>query len=240
MRAAVSVVAEADPRGHAGSVRYPILAAAPPLALRPTPHGLYLAASAAGPLGGDRVDIDVTVRAGATLVLRTVGAAIALPGNPGACSRLRWCLRVGDGAGLELLPSPTVIADGAWHASEVEVDLARSATLVLREQVVLGRHGERGGRWQSRTRVTREGQLVLAQDHDLDGADTASGGPYGMGGHSCFGSVTQIGRGTGGYATGGTWVRMPLAAADAVLAVAVARDAVALADCLDLAAQDPR
>lgn len=220
--------------------RYPTLAGEPPIAWRPTPDGLYLAASAAAPLGGDETCLEVRVLAGAHARIRTVGATVALPGCTPVASRTCWHIAVAAGAQLIFMPEPTVVATGAWHRSEIDVALAPGARLVLREQVVLGRHGEAGGRWQGRLAVRRGDTELVVQEHDVDGSSVVDRGPYGTGGATAFGSYLEIGCGAGGSLTGPGWARMPLAAGTGVLGVAVAADAVGLYDRLARAAQDPR
>jgi hypothetical protein len=55
VHAHAAVVAEATDRGCA----FPTLRSDPPLLLRPTPDALYLQGGAAGPLGGDRLRLDI-------------------------------------------------------------------------------------------------------------------------------------------------------------------------------------
>lgn len=242
--------------GSSGRICYPTLWAEPPLALRPTPDALFVAAAAAGPLGGDKVVVDVRVEPGASLRITTVGATVALAGVGGAASRWCWHFVVEAGARLEFVPEPTVVASRAWHRSEIEVALAPDAQLVLREEVVFGRYGEQGGRWEGRLDVRRAGEQILLQEHDLDGESAADRGAYGLGGASAFGSLVEVGARTGtgpssgGSASGTGWARMPLAVDNAalggealgiaVLGVAVASGAVALRERLACASQDPR
>ena len=63
------LVAEAGP---GGSLRLPVQRSQVPLVLRRTPEAVYLVSGAAGPLGGDTLELRIEVRAGATLRLRTV------------------------------------------------------------------------------------------------------------------------------------------------------------------------
>ena len=142
--------------GPGGSLRLPVQRSQVPLVLRRTPEAVYLVSGAAGPLGGDTLELRIEVRAGATLRLRTVAAAVALPGRYGEASRLTVTATVGPGARLEYLPEPTVAADGARHRTEVTVRLAADATLLLRDEVLLGRHGERGGACRTRLAVDRD------------------------------------------------------------------------------------
>jgi urease accessory protein len=227
-------------RGPTGTISYPELWAEPPLAFRPTPDGLFVAAAAAGPLGGDEVCIRIRVEAGASLRLTTVGATIALAGQPALPSTWRWDITLEAGARLAFDPEPTVVADGAWHVSEIDVAVAADAELRLREQVLLGRHGEAGGRWQGRLQVVRDGDEIIRQEHDTRGDSAVDAGPYGRGGSTAFGSWLHIGYGAGGSAVGVGWARMQLATPDAVLGVAVAQDAPTLRARLDDAAHDPR
>ena len=51
--------------------------------LRRTPDAVYLVGGAAGPIGGDSLELRIDVRAGAALRVRTAAAAVALPGPDG-------------------------------------------------------------------------------------------------------------------------------------------------------------
>ena len=110
MRARAVLPVDAD---SSGMSRITTLRSQPPLVLRPTADAVYLAAGAAGPLGGDELELDVVVGAGARATLRTVAATVALPG-PAASRRTgsRWTLRlsVAPDAHLVVLPEPTVVA----------------------------------------------------------------------------------------------------------------------------------
>jgi len=73
MKAAAAVCVEAGGR----ILR---LHSAPPLTVRQTdPHEVHVVASAAGPLGGDELGLDVRVGAGGCLRLRGLGALLCLP-----------------------------------------------------------------------------------------------------------------------------------------------------------------
>ncbi len=187
------LVAEAGP---GGSLRLPVQRSQVPLVLRRTPEGVYLVSGAAGPLGGDTLELRIEVRAGATLRLRTVAAAVALPGRYGEASRLTVTATVGPGARLEYLPEPTVAADGARHRTEVTVRLAADATLLLRDEVLLGRHGERGGACRTRLAVDRDsarGQRpLLRHELDVSGTDAASSGPAVLAGHRAAGTLLSV------------------------------------------------
>ncbi|HET9444211.1 MAG TPA: urease accessory protein UreD, partial [Acidimicrobiales bacterium] len=129
----------------AGRTRLRTLRSDPPVALRPAGGAVYLASSAAGPVGGDRVDLDVTVEEGAVLELRSVGATMAWPGPTGAPSTATVTAGVGPRAALRWLPEPVVAVAGCEHRMAARVTLAADARLLWREELVLGRHGEAGG-----------------------------------------------------------------------------------------------
>ena len=124
----------------------------PPITLRATPHGVYWIGSAAGPLGGDDIVLDVVVGAGTALTMRSAAAAIALAG-PAGTSRLRIDVTVGEDASLVWAPEPTIVTAGASHHADARLQVAGSAEVRWREQLVLGRTGERGGACRSRLRV---------------------------------------------------------------------------------------
>ena len=157
---------------------------------------MYLVSGAAGPLGGDTLELRIEVRAGATLRLRTVAAAVALPGRYGEESRLTVTAAVGPGARLEYLPEPTVAADGARHRTEVTVRLAADATLLLRDEVLLGRHGERGGACRTRLAVDRDSargwRPLLRHELDVSGTNAASCGPAVLAGHRAAGTLLSV------------------------------------------------
>jgi urease accessory protein len=187
--AAAAVVAEAD---AAGGTRLPVLRSQAPLVLRRTPDAVYLVGGAAGPLGGDTLDLRIEVRAGATLRLRTAAAAVALPGPDGLESVLTVTATVGPGARLEYLPEPVVVCDGARHATVIEVTLAEGASLLLRDEMILGRHGERGGTSRTILRADYAGRPLLRQALEASGTDEASLGPAVLAGHRAAGTLLRV------------------------------------------------
>jgi urease accessory protein len=242
VRAVAELVAEAGP---GGSLRLPVQRSQAPLVLRRTADAVYLVSGAAGPLGGDTLELRIEVRAGATLRLRTVAAAVALPGRYGEESRLSVTATVGPGARLEYLPEPTVAADGARHRTEVTVRLAAEATLLLRDEVLLGRHGERGGACRTRLAVDRDGargwRPLLRHELDVSGTDAASFGPAVLAGHRAAGTLLSVepveaGVIDGASGAGGVvepWVAVMPLAGPGVLVTALAHDTRVLRQRLD-------
>ena len=243
MRASAALVAEL---GADGATRFPVQRSQAPLILRRTPEAVYLVGGAAGPLGGDVLELQIGVREGASLRLRTAAAAVALPGRDGRESVLSVTLTVAAGARLEYLPEPTVAATGARHRTDIRADLAAGAALVLRDEVVLGRYGERGGSCRTRLRVDLASAPLLRHDLDVSGTDEVSLGPAVLAGCRMAGSLLWVapdgltaGPMPSGYTAGVAVVPlagvavMPLAG-PAVLVTALAEDARTLRQRLRL------
>jgi urease accessory protein len=212
-----------------------------PLVLRPTRDAVYLVGAAGGPVGGDQLDLRIEVRAGAALRLRTVAASVALPGPDGGESVLTVTASVAKGGLLEHLPEPMIVADGARHTTDIRVDLAAGAALVLRDETVLGRHGERGGACRTRLRVDYGGRPLLRHDVATDGADEVGLGPAVLAGHRAYGTLLSAGEFAAGSRASGQAATpparpdvavMPLAG-PGVLVTALAADSLALRRLLD-------
>jgi urease accessory protein len=139
----------------------PVVRASGQLAVRRTgPASVHLVATAFGPLGGDDAEVRLVVEEGATLAVRTVAAAVALPARDGdRPSAQRVSAEV---AGvLDLRPEPTVVAVRAHHRAELTAALGPGAVLTATEQVLLGRTGEEPGRWTGTTRVVVAGRPLV-------------------------------------------------------------------------------
>ncbi len=150
--------------------------------------------------------------------------------------------RVGPGGRLDWAPEPTVVADGAALESNVRVELAVGAVATVREVVVLGRYGQRGGRYTGGLEVVVvDGAPLLAHTTVLDGADPALSGPAGTAGAGAVGTVVRAGAGDARPAGAGEtaevrWAWTPLDGLGAVL-LAV-RSPAAVAAVLDAAVLD--
>lgn len=167
---------------------------APPITLRPTgPGRVHLVQAAGGPVGGDDLALNVSVAAGAELTVRSAAATVVQPGP--VADRVTWLVtaRVGANGTLRWWPEPTVVCAGADHHGHLRVELAADARLMVRDQVVLGRAGEPGGRYRGRTTVYLAGEPLVDNETVLDGADAALSGPAGSGGFRVFGSVLLAG-----------------------------------------------
>jgi len=229
--AAIVASASAD-----GGTRLPVLQSQAPLVLRRTPDAVYLVGGAAGPIGGDVLSLRIEVRAGATLRVCTAAAAVALPGPDGLESVLTVTATVGPGGRLEYLPEPTVIAARARHATIIAVTMAEGAALLLRDELILGRHGEAGGASRTSLRVDYAGRPLLRQALAVSGTDSVSLGPAILTGRRAVGMALRAGPGTGAdvKASFAPEVAVMPLAGPGILVTALASDAVLLRRRLDL------
>ncbi|MEN3306173.1 MAG: urease accessory protein [Micromonosporaceae bacterium] len=188
MRAHARIVAEAD---GSGGTRLVVLASEAPLVLRRTgPEQVHLVGGAAGPLGGDELYLSIEVGAGARLCLRTVAASVALPGRGGAESLSHVDASVA--GSLDWLPEPLVAAGGCRHRVLSTVDLDRDASLLWRDELVCGRHGEAPGDATVRTGVTLAGRPLLRHELSVGPAAPGWDGPAVLGGARAVGSLLVV------------------------------------------------
>jgi urease accessory protein len=224
-----SRAAVAAERGPDGRTRVTRLRSDGPLAPRESGGAVYLVGAGAGPLGGDDLELAVDVGPGACLTVRSAAASLVLPGRRNHPSRLAVRARVGAGARLVFEPEPAIAAAGCDHRALAEVSLERGATLVWREEIVLGRYGERPGRYMSRFDVTYDRLPLLRHELRVDeNADSAAV----LGSAKAAGTVLLAGESLTRepYAAEGLAV-LPLAG-PAVLVTALAEDTVRLRDLL--------
>ena len=142
-----------------------------------------------GLVGGDRLDIDIDVQAGAHLLVTTPAATRFYRSIAGEAAQVVQA-RVGQGARLEWLPQETLAYPGCEARNEVRLSLAPGASLFATEVLGLGlpaareafdtgrllQHLEITGQWRDRGR--------------LDAADRALlDGPCGLAGHRILGTL---------------------------------------------------
>jgi urease accessory protein len=241
VRARARVVVELGPDGRS-VVRE--LRSQPPLALLPQRGAaaarspvatVHMVGSATSPLGGDDVVLDVEVGPGADLVLTGVAATLALPGQTGRPSRLVIRLLVGDGAGLQFLPEPTVVTRRADHHGELHVELGAGSRLRCREVLVAGRSGEPSGRFRGLVRVQDGARPLLVQEQELGDAGLQSS-PAHLAGRRVLGTEVLVWGEDPADAVAGDWWSLSPLPGRGSLATAVGSDAVsaqrALADAV--------
>lgn len=166
MNALARVVAAAG--GQGGTVLRELRSDGPLLLRRTGERGgaacVHLVGGAAGPLGGDLWQLEIEVRAGAVLCLRSSAASVALPGRDAAASRLEIVADVAEGGLLDWAPEPLVAAAGARHRTIARVTLAAGGGLRWRDELVCGRHGEDSGAASSLLTVRHGGRPLLAHE----------------------------------------------------------------------------
>ncbi len=240
VRSLARIVARDDGRG---GTALPVLASDGPLALRRTRATgagarVMLVGAMSGPLGGDHFTVRGRVEQGARLTVGSAAATIALPGQTKGEARYDVALDVADHAELHWLPEQLISAQGSDLYVTTRVELAATARLVLREEQVLGRAGERPGRLTSRLTVRVAGRLVLDQELACGpGAPGGWDGPAVLAGHRAVGQLVLV---RPEFATepvdsamlGPGAALMPLAG-PAALVTAVAPDALRLRRLLD-------
>jgi urease accessory protein len=153
---------------------------------------MSLVGGAAGPLGGDDLRLSIEVDAGAALVLRGVAATLVLPGPRALPSRMETTIRVAAGGVLVWLPSPTIAAHGCCHHLITRVWLEPGARLLLREELLLGRHGEQPGTLRQRLRVCLADRPLYDQELAIGSGATGWAGPAVTGGHRAVGSALLV------------------------------------------------
>ncbi|WP_326696703.1 urease accessory protein UreD [Streptomyces sp. NBC_01754] len=157
---------------------------------------VHLAAGAAGPLGGDRLRLEVDVRAGSSLMLGEVSPTLLLPGPHGEESHLDISIRVGAGATLAWRPELAITARGCRHVTDTRVVLEDGARLLLREEVLFGRQGERPGSYRQRLRVRTPGGPLHDQELGVGPAAAGWDGPAVTAGHRAAGALLLVDPGT--------------------------------------------
>jgi len=129
--------------------------------------------TAGGIAGGDRHDLDIGVGQGAALGVTTAAAEKVYRAH-GSRSAIAIKLAVGEDALLNWLPQETILFDQARLDRRLDVELARSAKVVMAEAVVFGRSAMdetvEQGAFNDRWRVRRDGTLIFAETIRLDGA----------------------------------------------------------------------
>ena len=197
MRARARIVVEAD---ACGRTRASVLRSESPLLLRRTgpPAGagltVHLVGGAAGPLCGDDLRLDVEVGPGAWLEVRSAAASLALPGPPGRPpSRMAVYATVGEGATLRWMPEPLIAAAGCHHMTSTDVRVAAGGTLVWRDELVCGRHGEDPGDARTDVAVRRAGATLYRHELAVGPAAPGWSGAAVLGSGRAVGSLVLIG-----------------------------------------------
>lgn len=234
----------ARPDGRGGTA-LPVLESDGPLAVRRTrgeggEARVVLVGAMSGPLGGDRFTVEAEAAEGARLRVQSAAATLSLPGQTKDEARYDVRLRVAEHAELTWLPEQLIAAEGSDLHVLTRAEVAAGGRLVLREEQVLGRHGERPGRLTGRLVLRVAGRTVLDQELACGpGAPGGWDGPAGLAGHRAVGQLLVVRpefaeRPVAARMLGDTAALMPLAG-PAALVSAVAPDARELRGVLEAA-----
>jgi urease accessory protein len=122
---------------------------------------VHLMGGAAGPLGGDELQMRVDVEAGAHASVRSVAATLVHPGARGAPSTASVDARIAAGASLDWWPEPLVAIVGCDHAVRTHIAAEPGADVRWVDELVGGRHAEAAGALVIHQRVELDGLPVL-------------------------------------------------------------------------------
>jgi urease accessory protein len=125
-----------------------------------------------GMAGGDRLAILIEAGPGSHVVLSTPSAE-RIYGSTGLVTEAAIALRLEAASRLAWLPRETILFSGARLSRRLDVEMHRSATLILAETVIFGRlaTGERlrHGLFTDSWRIKRGGRLLHAEEARLEG-----------------------------------------------------------------------
>ncbi len=192
-----------DSEGSAGVSRLDTLDQRAPLrVLFPRPHdrGMPLAvvvSTSGGLVGGDVLDIQVSVGGGAAALV-TTQAAEKVYRSEGATCDIRLDLNAGPESWLEWLPNETIVFDRARLRRKTTVSLAASARLLAGEILVFGRRarGERfsAGLIHDAWEIRRDGRLIWMDAFRLaENVAAIQASPAGLDGAAAVGTIVCCG-----------------------------------------------
>jgi urease accessory protein len=141
----------------------------PPLTIRRVRHDdasvcrLCLVGTAAGPLSGDDVSLELILTDGARAELVAAGASLVQGRPGGTVATLSTEVSLGARAELIAAPAPVIVSAGSAVIIDVRLRMAATATVEWRELLVLGRSAEVPGSVELDWQVERAGNPVLRQ-----------------------------------------------------------------------------
>ena len=132
-----------------------------PFSVRQCGDRILLASSAAAPVGGDELELNIAVGAGATAAVGSVSASMVWPSPDQAWSYSATKCTVAHGGHLELHLEPTISVAKSRHRATTTIELAHDATCSVVEELVLGRTNEPSGHIDLSVRVVRDGVPLI-------------------------------------------------------------------------------
>jgi urease accessory protein len=142
------------------------------LTFEPAPWGIWLVGSPDRPVGGQELQLRVSVGVGCCLEVRSQAPTVARPGpavpggsSSGPASFTHTTVGVANDAMVTWCPQPGIASPGCHHINETVFQLTSNARLAWRDEVVLERWGDDyPGTWRSGVRIIRDGWPVVASE----------------------------------------------------------------------------
>ena len=156
---------------------------------------VYLLHPPGGVVGGDSLDIDVTLAAQARVLL-TTPAAGKMYRSDARVAHIAQRLRVAAGAILEWFPQETIFFRGARARMHTRVELEAGAGFIGWEIACLGRRAADEtfdqGAVRAAFEVWRDGAPLFIERAHFCGGDGALGAPWGMDNYSVTGTLLAL------------------------------------------------
>lgn len=149
-----------------------------------------------GLVGGDRLELNLDLEAGAQALLTTPAAGKWYRSIAGPAQHF-FSARVARAAHLEWLPQESIVFDGAQAQQMARVELASGATWLGWDITRFGRSA-RGewfthGAWRARTEVWRGGEPLWIDRQQLSGGSPLMQSAYGLAGQPVVGVLAWLG-----------------------------------------------
>lgn len=156
----------------------------------------YLIHPPGGVVGGDRLDLDVSLGPQAHTLITTPAAGKFYRSGGAVATQLQH-LKVADGALLEWLPQETILFAGAKVEAVTRVDLSATAQFAGWEILCLGRPASKEvftlGALRQRLEIWREGRPLLLERSRWVGGSEAQRASWGLAGQPVFGTMVITG-----------------------------------------------
>jgi urease accessory protein len=166
---------------------------------RARPAHLYVLHPPGGLVGGDSLDVRLTLKDGAhALVTSPSGAKIYKVRGDGLPQTSLASARLGEGAVLEWLPAPTIVFSGAGARLGFDLSLAPGARALGCETTILGRPVSgmafEEGYLRQTLRVSRGGRLLFRDLLVVRGGSDQLASPFSLAGQNASAVFWAVGR----------------------------------------------